>query len=329
MGISRRQIVGLGGLVILTLGAVILRMMIDVDPGGGVVLAWPAEAWGQYRWATVQGCVVVGTALGVSGLLLQALLRNPLASPFILGVSGGAGLGVMVAMYVGYAWGSGGGKSWTTLPALAGAMGALSVVYLLGRRRGLLDPVTLILVGVVISTICGAGMMFFQTLVPTGLRGEFVLWLMGHISEAPPRTVLITAAVVSFLGLGVAMFLGRALDAAALGDEEARSVGLAIGPLRVGMFLLAGALAAGAVGLAGPIGFVGLIAPHAGRLLLGPRHTALVPGAALCGVLLLLVSDTGRQVLVAGHGRMPVGIFTALIGGPCFLWLLLTGWGRS
>jgi iron complex transport system permease protein len=122
--------------------------------------------------------------------------------------------------------------------------------------------------------------------------------------------------------------MGRAMDAATLGDDEARSIGLAIGPLRLSLFFLAGALTSVAVALAGPIGFVGLIAPHAARLVLGPRHAALVVGAALVGVTLLVAGDVVSQIIAVSGGRMPVGVFTALIGGPAFIWLLRSGKGQ-
>ncbi|MHC4141211.1 MAG: iron chelate uptake ABC transporter family permease subunit [Planctomycetota bacterium] len=123
--------------------------------------------------------------------------------------------------------------------------------------------------------------------------------------------------------------MGRAMDAATLGDDEARSVGLALGRLRLWMFALAGALTAGAVALCGPIAFVGLIAPHATRLVLGPRHGRLVLGSALVGVALVVGADVSRQAIDLGGGRMPIGVFTALIGGPAFIWLLRSGRGQA
>jgi iron complex transport system permease protein len=171
--------------------------------------------------------------------------------------------------------------------------------------------------------------MFFQHLVPTGLRGEFITWLMGYIPENTPLGSLLLVGSLSATGLLAAMLMGRAMDAATLSDDEARSVGLNVGLQRLMMFLLAGVLAAVAVSLVGPIGFVGLIAPHTARLLLGPRHTTLVLGAALCGIVILVGADVARQALDFGSGRMPPGVFTALIGGPVFIWLLLTGRGQA
>ena len=317
----------LSGLVVLVCG---LRILIDRDPSGGVGLAWPDPSYARFRWIPMVNGMVAGTALAVSGVLLQALLRNPLASPFILGVSSGAGLGVMAALYLAYATGTTLPEFvGSTLPAVLGALATLGVVYALGQRKGWLDPISLILIGVVVSTICSAGIMFLQHLVPTGLRGEFITWLMGYIPENTRLGSLLVVGFLSALGLLAAMLMGRAMDAATLSDDEARSVGLNIGMQRLMMFLLAGVLAAVAVSVVGPIGFVGLIAPHAARLLLGPRHTTLVLGAALCGIIILVGADVARQALDVGAGRMPPGVFTAFIGGPVFIWLLLTGRGQA
>ncbi len=319
---SLRQGVGLLGLLALSLVAVALRVLIDRHPQGAVSLAWPDPSYAIFRWTAVAVAAIVGSSLAVSGVMLQALLRNPLASPFIMGISAGAGLGVMVAIYVGHVTGSAVGYGAHMGPAILGGVVALGVVYGLGQRRGWLDPISLLLVGVIVSTICGALIMFVQHLVPAGLRGDLTTWMMGHIRERVDAATLIGAGALSVVGVAVAMILGRAMDAATLGDDEARSVGLALGPLRIGLFLLASALTAVTVALAGPIGFVGLVAPHAARLILGPKHTVLVLGAALVGVVLVVGSDTARQALDFGGGRMPIGIFTALIGGPAFIWLL-------
>ena len=236
----------------------------------------------------------------------------------------------MIAMYVSFAWrdralSDPGG----VVPASVGALATMGVVYALGQRRGRLDPVSLVLIGVVVSTICGAGIMFVQHLVPTGLRGQFTTWIMGHLPQGADPVLVGIGGAIALAGVVIAMSMGRAMDAATLGDDEARSVGLAMGPLRIAMFALAGLLAAMTVALAGPIGFVGLIAPHGARLVLGPRHTLLVPGAALVGVILVLGSYAGSRMIDIGAGQMPIGIFTALIGGPAFIWLLLSGRGQA
>ena len=317
-------------LTLLALAAGALRLLIDRDPTTAeVTLAWPAASYAHLRWTALAVGMTVGAGLAVCGVLLQALLRNPLAEPFILGLSSGAGLGVMAAMYAAYALGGSWFGESQTLPAIVGALSALAVVYMLGQRRGVLDPVSLVLVGVIVSTICGAGIMFFQHLVPTGLRGQFTLWLMGNINEGISRTTLVFAGVLTAVGMIIGILMGRAMDAATLGDDEARSVGLSIGWLRFSMFVLTGVIAAITVAVAGPIAFVGLIAPHAARLVLGPRHAVLVVGAALAGAALVVGSDVARQALDFGGGRMPIGVFTAIIGGPAFIWLLLSGRGQA
>ena len=331
MGWRGRPLIGLAVLCVVAFAAAVLRILIDRDPQGAISLAWPEPEYAWVRWTALAVGATVGTALATSGVLLQALLRNPLASPFILGISAGAALGVMVALYVSHHVGAAGrqGASSQGVAALVGALAVLGVVYALSQRRGWLDPVSLVLVGVIVSAICGALIMFLHHLVPTGLHWELTRWMMGRIPESAPRATLIFAGGLALLGAGVAMVLGRAMDAATLGDDEARSIGLALGPLRFWMFLLAGALTAGAVALCGPIGFVGLIAPHAGRLVLGPRHTMLVVGAALLGIILVVGADVGRQAIQLGAGRMPIGVFTALLGGPAFIWLLRTGRGQA
>ena len=328
--LHRRQFAGLTALTLLVVVISALRLLIDRDPATAEIgLAWPQESYAHLRWTALAVGATVGAGLAVCGVILQALLRNPLAEPFILGLSSGAGLGVMAAMYAAYALGFAWFGESQTIPAVVGASAALAIVYMLGQRRGVLDPVSLVLVGVIVSTICGAGIMFFQHLVPTGLRGQFTLWLMGNINEGISRTTLVIAASFTVLGSIVGVAMGRAMDAATLGDDEARSIGLSIGRLRFGMFALTGAIAAVTVAIAGPIAFVGLIAPHAARLLLGPRHGVLVVGAALTGVLLVVGSDVARQALDFGGGRMPIGVFTAIIGGPAFIWLLLSGKGQA
>ncbi len=328
--LSSRQLIALGMLLVAVVAICLLRLTIDRDPAGTLGLAWPDPSYARYRWTPMANALIAGTALGVSGLLLQALLRNPLASPFILGVSSGAGLGVMAAMYFAYAVGTTTPQvAGTTLPAILGALATLAVVYTLGQRRGLIDPVTLILVGVVVATICSAGIMFFQHLVPTGLRGEFTAWLMGHIPENTSLPGLLLTGGIATTGLLAAAGMGRTLDAATLSDDEARSVGVAVGRQRLVSFALAGSLAAAAVAVVGPIGFVGLIAPHVARLLLGPRHGPLALGAALCGMGIMVGADVARQALDLGGGRMPPGIFTALIGGPFFIWLLFRGQSQA
>ena len=320
-------------LLAVAIAVCILRLLIDRTPQGEVSLAWPQagpQGWAVFRWTALAVAAIVGCSLSTSGVMLQALLRNPLASPFILGLSAGAGLGVMIAMYIASETpGVGDQMRVDAVPALVGALGVMCIVYLLAQRGGVLDPLTLILVGVIVSAICGAGIMCVQFLVPTGTRGEFMGWLMGSIPQIVSGPTLVIAGGIALGGVLIGLLMGRAMDTASLSDAEARSVGLWIGWLRLLLFCVAGILTAMTVAIAGPIAFVGLVAPHVGRLLLGPRHGGLVVGSALIGIALVVGADAARQGLDLGAGRMPIGVFTALLGGPLFLWLLLSGRGQA
>ena len=336
---ARNRVLGIAIMIALLAGIALLRLVIYRAPGNGggatggssgIEWSWPAGDIAIYRWTPLAVSIIVGSSLAVSGTLLQALLRNPLASPFILGISSGAALGVVAAGYIGYAMDIDTLRTGSNaLPAVIGALLTLAIVYGLGQRGGWLDPISLVLIGVIIAAICGAGIMFFQHLVPYGLRGDLATWMMGSIRQGVDLTTLMICGGIAVAGVLVSALTGRAMDAATLGDDEARSVGLALGPLRAWMFILAGVLAAMSVALAGPIGFVGLIAPHAARMLLGPRHAGVVIGAALLGAAVVVAADVGAQVFSIGGGRMPAGIFTAIVGGPAFIWLLRSGRGQS
>jgi len=305
----------------------LLRLTVDHPPSGGLGLAWPEPGWARYRWTALAVGLAAGGGLGLAGLLLQSLLRNPLASPYVLGASSGAGLGVMLSLYAAWRAGVGGLGPVATAPAaLAGGLGALGLVLLLSGVRGRFDPLTLLLVGVVVSTLCGAGILLVQHLVPTGLRGEFLTWLMGHVPQAADPGAVLLAGLVTLAALAIAMALARPLDAGALGEDEARSLGVPVTGLRLAGFLLAGLLTAAAVSLTGPVGFVGLIAPHVARALVGPHHRWAAPASTAAGALLLVGADVLGQAWRPGGGQVPPGVFTALAGGPVFLAILL---GRS
>lgn len=332
----RRRLAALLGLAAVVAIAAGLRILIGRSwdsQGWHIEFAWPAAEVAGFRLGAVAVASTVGAALGISGLLLQTLLRNPLASPFVLGLSSGATLGLAAAMLaastVGVGVGVGSGLG-SVVPAFVGALATLAVVAVAGRRREGLDPLTLVLAGVVISSLCGALLMLVNHLLPPGTRGDLVAWTMGRIDEQPDPLLLggTAAAVVAAFALGVAG--ADRLDVALLGEDEARSIGVPLGALRWAMLLGAGLLAACAVAIAGPIAFVGLVAPHLGRILAGAGHRHLVPASALAGAGLLLVADLARQPIDLGAGRLPIGVLTAIVGGPVFLVLLrrgrLEGW---
>lgn len=301
-------------------GAVWLRLLVG-EPGGA--LRWPSDAATmQLRAERVCSGAVVGIALAVAGVMLQCLLRNPLASPDIIGLAAGAGLGVMVEAYLAWLAGATVVAGGASIPAaLVGALAALGVVYGLSQRRGLIEPVRLILVGVIVSIICGSAMVFVQYLLPNRAF-EVSRWMLGSLSDDnTARRIAVVGAATVAATIGAAA-LGRQMDAATLSEDEARSLGVRLGALRVTLFVLSGVLTAGAVVLAGPIGFVGLVCPHLVRLGAGPSHRTLVIGSALAGAALVVLADALVKAWKLPTGRLPIGVLTSVIGGPLFVWML-------
>jgi iron complex transport system permease protein len=309
--------------------AVLLRLLLG--PGG---LSFPrgGTEW-TLRGQRVLSGLTVGAALAVGGVMLQALLRNPLASPDLIGPAAGAGLAVTVAAWLGtffiaadvagnpvHPWWWGGLAHAPS--AMIGALLTLGVVYALSQRRGFVEPVSLILIGVIVSIVCGAATLFFAHLMPPHVRFEISRWTVGAISDDVPISMLAVAGALTVAGVALAAWRGESMDVASLSEDEARTSGVAVGGLRVVLFLAAGALTAMAVVLAGPVGFVGLVAPHVVRLIAGPSHKVLAIGAALAGASLVVLADSAVRALDFGAGRMPLGVVTALVGGPVFLLLL-------
>lgn len=259
---------------------------------------------------------LVGGALALSGASLQALVRNPLADPFLLGLSGGAGLGAVLAIALHLA-----GPWSLPLAAFAGALAAMALVYRLGLvGDAQLDPRVLILAGVVVGAFASAVMTAIVSLSEaTELRNAF-LWLWGGLSSASWDTVLV-ACVYFPIPVAVLVAAARPLDVLALGEEPARHLGTDVESLKRRVYLAASLLTAAAVAISGVIGFVGLVVPHAMRALWGHRHRPLFPAAFLGGGVLLAFSDTLARTVVAPR-ELPVGIVTALVGVPVFAFLL-------
>ncbi len=314
-----RSLVGVGLLLVVVAG---VRLLLG-DPER---LLSPPGVFLELRGLRVVIAVVVGAALGASGTLLQALLRNPLASPDLMGLSAGASLAVMIALLLG----GGGevmfGQTWQMGPALAGSMGALALVLLLSRGRGGsgvasgMEPGTLILIGVIVTVMCGAGVSLVQHLMPH--RVDTGRALVGAIRESVSWWQVGAVGVLTVVGVVVGTWHGRAMDVASLSDDEAMTTGVRLSRLRLVLLTVAGVLAAGSVVLVGPIGFVGLIAPHVVRRVAGPAHGPLVVGAALTGAVLVVGADVVASLVPTRSGRLPIGVVTALVGGPVFLVLL-------
>jgi len=255
----------------------------------------------------------VGALLALAGALLQALLRNPLADPFVLGISGGAGAMALLAMLAGLS------GIWLAGAGLSGAALSLAVLLLLGWRGGLL-PHRLLLAGVILSSAWGALVTLILALAPDAPLRGMVFWLMGDLSGVDPAHAA-TPPLAALLALLLAWPLARGFDALGQGDVAARALGVAVGRLRAAALLLAAAVTTLAVLAAGSIGFVGLVTPHVLRLAGLRRHRVLLPGCVLAGGTLLLLADLAARA-VAAPRQLPVGAVTAALCAPIFLWLL-------
>ncbi len=309
---------------------VAVRLWIVGGMPTGEVLAW--RGW------RVLTAGVVGLNLGLAGVLLQCLLRNPLASPDLLGLASGSGLAVLVGVLVGVVPGtvtgmSGGGNITFDLAfagcAALGAWGALVLTFVLSRRRGAIEPTLLVLTGVAIGVVCAAGMVILRYVLPYQQTTLVDRLLQGLLREDAPLWQVVGVLTIT---LSVALLMlrwGKHLDGASLSDDEAMSLGVPLARVRIFMFAAAGLLTAGTIVLAGPIGFVGLIAPHMARRLVGPRHRGVTVPAALIGALVLLVADILASLIELPAGRLPVSAVTAIIGMPLFVWVLRSSVGRT
>lgn len=263
---------------------------------------------------------VVGAGLAVVGTVLQALVRNRLADPFLLGISSGASAGAVFVLVIGV----GGGITTTVaMPsaAFAGSLVALALVYGLARRGGSLTGGRLVLAGVTVSYILSA--LTTLVLVVSARPEQFqeaLYWTLGGLGSARWGTLVLPAAVL-VLGTGVLMALGRPLDLLLAGEEGATVLGLDTGRFRAVVFVLASLVTGVMVASSGAVGFVGLLVPHAARGVVGASHRALLPVAALGGAVVLVAADLAART-VAAPQDIPVGVLTALIGGPFFLWLM-------
>jgi iron complex transport system permease protein len=275
----------------------------------------------QLRLPRVVGAALVGAALAVAGVLFQGLLRNPLADPFVIGTSAGAGLGITLAFLLP----TGAlilGFGFVAACAFVGALAAVALVSWLARVGGRTSVVTLLLAGVVVTTLMSA----LQTLI-VDLNADLQLrfrsifaWQLGGIAVDNWGQVAIVAVLV-LLGLVAALLLAPTLNALALGEESAASLGVHVERQKTLLIGVASLLTSAAVAIAGLVGFVGLGVPHALRLLLGPGHRLLLPASALGGALFLVLADLLARVIIA-PAQLPLGVLTALAGGPFFLYLL-------
>ena len=266
----------------------------------------------QLRAPRALAAFACGGLLALAGVLLQALLRNALADSYILGVSGGASLGALGAITLGF------GIAMVNAAALTGAIAAIAIVFGVTFRGGQWNIYRLLLSGVVLSAGFAALTSLILVIAPSAQVKGMLFWLMGDLSYA--ENPLAAGVLLLVLTLG-AVTLAARLDILGLGEVKARSLGVSVAPLQLMVFFGAALATVAAVMLGGAIGFVGLMMPHAVRLLGVVRHRLLVPVAVLAGGSFLTLADTCARTLWAPQ-QLPVGIFTALIGVPCMLYLL-------
>jgi iron complex transport system permease protein len=289
------------------------------------VIGWSQLSWDVWlmRLERLAVAAVAGAALATAGMALQGMLRNPLAEPYILGISSGAGVGVLLGLALAD-WVR--LSAWMTTPALAliGASATCAVVYGIAQRRGRLDPYVLLLSGVIVNAFNGAIMLAIYLFIKPFVVSSFLVWAMGNLSYKIPSGVLALSTACVLGGWAYLGFRGAAFNALGLGDAVAGSVGVSVHRLRVETFAVVSLMTASAVALAGPIGFLGLIVPHICRLIVGPDHRRLALVCGFAGAIFLMAADTFCRT--AGEwvnlGDIPVGILTAAAGGPFFIVLL-------
>lgn len=269
------------------------------------------------RLPRVVAGMLTGASLAVSGALFQALLRNPLAEPYLLGVSSGAAFGVVGALTLGLPWLGAGGL---VIPGLVGALLAIGIVFRVASAVGRLDTHIMILAGVVVAAFFGAGVMLLLTMARGDAMRAAVLWTMGSLSGVS-WSMTLGLAVYSVVSTLAALALARHLNALALGEETAAHLGTRVETVKRASYLLASLLAAAAVSVAGVIGFIGLVVPHAVRLVWGADHRYLIPLCFLAGGGVLVLADTLARTTFRPL-ELPVGVVTALLGVPLFLVLL-------
>ncbi len=262
---------------------------------------------------------IVGAALASSGVILQGLLRNPLADPYILGISSGAGLGAIIAVISGISI-----DFWAGSPiasfAFAGAIFTVWLVWQTGQFAGKMQVTSLLLAGVVINAFFSAVIMFLTSIAKSEQLRATIFWLMGNITEKD-WAVLKISSICIIGGIIVLWSICKGLNAMSLGENEARGLGVDTRKVKAIAFGFTAFITAVAVSLSGLVGFVGLIVPHGVRLVFGPDHRQLLPVSAITGAIFLVIADTISRSLF-GQEQLPVGVITAIAGGPFFLVLL-------
>jgi iron complex transport system permease protein len=261
----------------------------------------------------------VGASLATAGAGYQALLRNPLAEPYLLGISNGAAVGTMVALVF-----FGAGSEWMRpLMAFMGALFSTFLVYKLARGRTGTSPEKLILAGVIVTTFLSSAIVFITTLMDATRIRSFTFWLLGDLSGAS-SSLLTVAIIASIVGAILLTLHARSLNLLMLGERDAFDLGVEVERVRLTVFLAASLLVGASVASSGSVGYVGLVIPHLVRLSIGSDNRTMIPAAAFAGALFVIIADTAARTVIAPR-ELPVGAITALIGAPLFVYLLRRG----
>jgi ABC-type Fe3+-siderophore transport system permease subunit len=269
----------------------------------------------QLRLPRILLAAAVGGSLATAGAAYQALLRNPLAEPYLLGISNGAAVGTMIALIFF------GAIEWTRpLLAFSGALTATFAVYRLARGRTGATPERLILAGVIVTTFLSSVIVFVTVMMDATRIRSFTFWLLGDLSGTSKALLPVTIAIAIAGALALTLH-ARSLNLLMLGERDAFDLGVEVGRVRIVVFLVASLLVGSSVAASGSVGYVGLVVPHLARLSLGSDNRISIPAAALGGALFVIVADTVARTIIAPR-ELPVGAITALIGAPLFIYLL-------
>lgn len=281
------------------------------DSGGGLL----SEIVWRLRFPRVLLAGLVGATLSLGGMVFQALLRNPLAEPYILGISGGSAIGAIVGILLGLARFPG---VWLT--AFMGSLATLGVLFVMASGRSLFKANTLLLSGVMVNAFCAAVIMFLISMAQDNRLHNIIFWLMGDLAAATNDKVAVLALTV-LPCFGVIFARSHAMNLLTLGHDMARSMGVNIKTNMAWLLMVTSLMISATVSYCGLVGFVGLVMPHMLRLALGPDHRLLAPACVLGGATFMILCDVLARTLPA-QGEMPVGVVTALVGAPLFIYLL-------
>jgi iron complex transport system permease protein len=279
--------------------------------------AQQAILW-QVRLPRILLAGAVGASLATAGAAYQALLRNPLAEPYLLGVSNGAAIGTMLALVF-----VGANAGWRTALAMTGAGLATFAVYQLARGRAGATPERLILSGVIVTSLLSSVIVFATTLLDATRLRSFTFWLLGDLSGANTEALLFLLPL-TLTGATVLTLQARPLNLMMLGERDAFDLGVETGRVRLIVFIAASLLVGASVAAGGSVGYVGLVVPHLVRMSCGSDNRLVLPASALAGALFVIIADTLARTLIAPR-ELPVGAITAIIGAPLFIFLLRRG----